>query len=129
MTDAPVAASELPPPRTRRVRRAYVYFTMAEWGRVQARMRADGQTKFTRWARPQLLGGGVPTKEDRQRQRETLRQLVGVCTNLNQIARHVNTERHANLDQLRAAITLAETTCELVESAWEPADSADLKGV
>lgn len=93
--------------RTRQVRKTLT-LSEEECARVYARMIEVHAPSFSAFAREALLNGVIASPELVEINAQVLRQLVGVATNLNQIARHVNIDHAASREQIRAAARLAE---------------------
>lgn len=91
--------------RTRTVVKS-LWFTESEWNSVQEKMAAAGISSFSSFARVMLLRGEVRVEHGRRDVARLLAALAPIGNNINQVARHVNTEKHVHLDQLERLMEL-----------------------
>ncbi|KTR92598.1 hypothetical protein NS220_14250 [Microbacterium testaceum] len=78
-------------------------FSAGEWERVERRMRAAGARKFEPFARAAVLDGEVRVQRVAFDPSVLRVELARIGNNINQIARHVNTESGVTFEEMRAA--------------------------
>lgn len=94
-----------------------VWFSEAEWVRVQERMEAARFSSFGTFARVMCLNGEVRVDESRFDVERLLVELAPIGNNVNQIARYVNTHRAADADSLDQIKGLLREIQDLVRRA------------
>lgn len=104
------------PNRSRPVRKA-LSFTEAEWLRVERRMTAAGARKFEPFARTAVLDGEVKVQRVAFDPSKLRAELSRIGNNVNQIARHVNTEDVVTYEEMRAARMLLVQVQALISAA------------
>lgn len=87
--------------RKRPVHRA-VTFSEDEWARVLVLMGQAGESNFSRFARTMVLKGQVVVDENRADLLTVSVALARIGNNVNQIARKVNVDDFASLEQVQA---------------------------
>ncbi len=94
-----------------------VTFSEDEWARVVVLMEQAGESNFSRFARTMLLKGRVVVDEQRADLLAVSVALARIGNNVNQIARKVNVDDFASLEQVRAARDLMGQVQELLVEA------------
>lgn len=108
--------SDTQPLRSRPVRKA-LSFSAGEWERVERRMIAAGARKFEPFARAAVLDGEVKVKRVAFDPSQLRAELSRIGNNVNQIARHVNTEDVVTYEEMRAARMLLVQVQALITAA------------
>lgn len=108
--------SDMQPVRSRPVRKA-LSFSVSEWERVERRMLAAGARKFEPFARAAVLDGEVRVQRVAFDPSQLRVELSRIGNNVNQIARHVNTEDAVTLEEMRAARLLLVQVQALITAA------------
>jgi len=108
--------SDLLPLRSRPVRKA-LSFSAAEWERVERRMLVAGARKFEPFGRAAVLEGEVRVKRVAFDPSQLRVELSRIGNNVNQIARHVNTEDVVTYEEMRAARELLGQVQALITAA------------
>lgn len=97
-----------------------VTFTEDEWARVQVLMGQARESNFSRFARTMVLKGQVVVDEQRADLLAVSVALARIGNNLNQIARQVNVDDFASLEQVKATRELmGQVQVLLVEALGE----------
>lgn len=94
-----------------------VAFSEDEWANVERRMRIVGKGAFSEFARSAILDGQIKVKQIAFDPRILGAELRRIGNNVNQIARSVNVQDEATLEQMRATRTLVSEIQSLVEEA------------
>lgn len=108
--------SDTQPERSRPVRKA-VSFSASEWQRVERRMEAAGARKFEPFARAAVLEGEVRVQRVAFDPSQLRVELSRIGNNVNQIARHVNTDDVVTYEEMRAARMLLVQVQALITAA------------
>ena len=97
----------------------------ADWARIQARMALAGTTNFSAYARRVLVDGELRVQTVAF-DAEVLRAELGrIGNNLNQIARHANTESSLTLSEAVAARRLMQEVQQLLSAATRPQNRSE----
>jgi hypothetical protein len=91
-----------------------VYFTSDEWARVEALMERARVSSFSDFARVAVLHPQITVNERAGDVREVLAALAPIGTNVNQVARHVNTRRAVELEELHELRKLLEEAVRIL---------------
>lgn len=108
--------SEIPVNRSRPVRKK-VSFSEGEWERVCRRMEVAGATRFESFGRAAILDGEVRVQRVAFDPVVLRVELSRIGNNVNQIARHVNTEDAVTYEEMRAARMLLVQVQRLISDA------------
>lgn len=103
-------------PRRRQIRK-HVSFTQSEWDMVAGRMEMSGARRFDAWAREALMGAQIRVVKmpfDPQMLRSELSRLGN---NVNQIARQVNTDEAATMDEVRQVRKVMQEVQSVIDRA------------
>lgn len=111
---------ETPAKRSRPVRKM-LSFSEGEWQRVERRMAAAGTTKFEPFARGAVLDGEVKVQRIAFDPSKLRAELSRIGNNINQIARHVNTDDVVTYEEMRAARMLITQVQALITEAIDEA--------
>lgn len=101
-------------PQPRRDHDAHFRCTESEWETMYARMRTLGYTNFSSYARSVLTQGFVPVVREYVPSRRLIYEINKIGVNINQIARHVNTEKRLEFMEIEALIELMQELQALV---------------
>lgn len=104
-------------PVRRRVVRKMVSFTPEEWERVERRMEAARARTFDAFARGMLLEGTLKVVKVAFDASVLRVELSRIGNNLNQIARKVNVDDGATVEEMRAARLLLRQVQEVITRA------------
>ena len=108
--------SDQPAKRSRDVHKS-LWFSKAEWERVQRRMQIAGMTDWSKFARATVLDGEVRVERVAFDPSVLRAELARIGNNVNQIARHVNAEDVVTFDEMRATRELLRMVQKLIEDA------------
>lgn len=101
------------PKRARPVMKG-VYFSADEWARVEVLMERARVSSFSDFARVAVLHPQITVNERAGDVREVLAALAPIGTNVNQVARHVNTRRAVELEELHELRKLLEEAVRIL---------------
>ena len=102
--------------RSRPVRKK-VSFSEGEWERVLRRMEIAGVSRFESFGRAAILDGEVRVQRVAFDPSVLRVELSRIGNNVNQIARHVNTEDAVTFEEMRAARMLLVQVQKLISDA------------
>lgn len=108
------------PNRERGVRKL-VSFSDAEWERISRRMQAADARSFDRFAREVLLEARVKVVQLPFDPSSVRYELSRLGNNLNQIARQVNTQHGASVEEMRAARKIMREVQEVLNEQMKRA--------
>ena len=101
----------------RRTVRKLVSFTPLEWERVSGRMEMSAATRFDAWAREVLLGAPVRVVNMPFVPQQVRVELARLGNNVNQIARQVNIDEAATLEELRLVKQVMQEVQKVIDQA------------
>lgn len=104
------------PHRSRPIRKS-VTFSPGEWEVAERRQQIADVRDFTRFARQAILEGEVRVTRVAFDPSDLRSQLSKIGNNINQIARHVNTESGVTYDEMRAARLLLAQVQQVLNDA------------
>lgn len=96
-----------------------LWLSDAEWKRVQRRMEMAGARSFAEYARAALVEGRIVVRRVAFDPATLRVELSRIGNNVNQIARHVNTEDVVTFEQMRATRELLEQVQRAIDAATE----------
>ena len=100
-----------------------VWLSNAEWERIERRMKLAGTRTFADYARQVLTEGKINVQRVAFDVAPLRIELSRIGNNVNQIARHVNTENTVTFEQMRATRELLKQVQAAIERATEGGDS------
>lgn len=96
-----------------------LWLSDAEWKRVQRRMKMVEATTFAQYARTALTESKITVRRVAFDPAPLRAELSRIGNNINQIARHVNTDDATSMEEMRAARQLLGQIQHVIESASE----------
>lgn len=96
----------LPPRGVEKQTRKEFRLSPADWDMIVRRMRAKGQTNFSKFARELLTTGVISVSYQRTLSDSLERHLSAIGNNINQIARQANTNKMATYEMVNDTFVL-----------------------
>ncbi len=96
-----------------------LWFSDEEWRRVERRMRIAGASDFAKFARPALLDGEIRVERVAFDPSVVRAELSRIGNNINQIARHVNTEDAVTFSEMQAARAMLRQVQALLDESMK----------